>query len=415
MEAGVVVVGPAEQPDVEVLVAQQLLVGAVGRVVLDVVGPERRPGRDLVRDGEQLLVGQVLAVRPGDVGRFPWSCEVSFLAVGQQGMRVRTSQEPPQLRGRARARRGRRRAGRSRRRAARRRPRRPSPRACAARRKRCRRRPRDRAREAPCRRERRSAPAAAAPRRPASRTAPAGGDARAGRRAGRRTTRPASGRRSRSARATRRAAAASGRPRRKARPGRDGRTAARRGIRAGRAAGRRARARRGWRGRSPAARCRRIPCRSRRRLQPGRVPPAAPRPSRRSSPAGPRCPGDGPPAAAGPRRPGASRSRARWRARRAPGRRRRAASPPSAGRRSSRRTRGRCRARRSTRNVQPSPSANQHRRLLPPRQLGDQLLGEKVLMDVDASAFLSKLIKILDLRQIRGPPAPRRLPFKPRG
>jgi hypothetical protein len=67
VEAGVVVVGPAEQPDVQVLVAQQLLVGPLRRVVLDVLGPELRLDRDLGCDVEQLLVGQVVPMGAGDV------------------------------------------------------------------------------------------------------------------------------------------------------------------------------------------------------------------------------------------------------------------------------------------------------------------------------------------------------------
>ncbi len=67
VEAGVVVVRPADQPDVEVLVAQQLLVGALERIVLDVLRPEPRSGRDLGGDDEQLLVAQVLPEGPGDV------------------------------------------------------------------------------------------------------------------------------------------------------------------------------------------------------------------------------------------------------------------------------------------------------------------------------------------------------------
>ena len=67
VKAGVVVVRPADQPDVEVLVAQQLLVGPLQGIVLDVLRPERRPRRDLARDDAQLPVGQVVPARPGDL------------------------------------------------------------------------------------------------------------------------------------------------------------------------------------------------------------------------------------------------------------------------------------------------------------------------------------------------------------
>ena len=179
VEAGVVVVGPADQPDVEVLVAQQLLVGPLGRVVLDLLGPERRPRRDLRSRRRAAPRRSGRARAAGRCPRFARSCEVSFRSRGQQAMRVRASQRAAPSSGPSGGAAGRRRAGRSRRRAARRRPRRPSPRASAARRRRCRRRPAGRARAAPCRRGRRSARAAAARRRPASRTAPAGADARA--------------------------------------------------------------------------------------------------------------------------------------------------------------------------------------------------------------------------------------------
>ena len=192
------------QPDVEVLVAQQLLVGPLGRVVLDVCGPELRSRRDLGRDGEQLLVGQVASARSDDA--LDALDHASLLPVGGSTVGLGWCSAAP---GRARRRRRRRgvddgAVGAVDELAA------PtastSPRASAARRRRCRRRPAGRGRRARCRRGRRSARAAAGRRRRASRTGPAGGDGRGGRRGGRRTRRPASGRRSRSGRATRRAA-----------------------------------------------------------------------------------------------------------------------------------------------------------------------------------------------------------------
>src|SRR5215213_958076 len=68
VEAGVVVLGPADQPHVEMLVAQQLFVRALRGVVVHVRGPALRLRGELRRDGAQLVARQVATGRPHERG-----------------------------------------------------------------------------------------------------------------------------------------------------------------------------------------------------------------------------------------------------------------------------------------------------------------------------------------------------------
>ena len=66
MEAGVVLVHPADQPGREVIVAEQLLVQALGAVVLDQVDPQLRPVGELAHERLQLAAREIAPARARD-------------------------------------------------------------------------------------------------------------------------------------------------------------------------------------------------------------------------------------------------------------------------------------------------------------------------------------------------------------
>ena len=68
VEAGVVVVHPADQPCGQVLVAQQLLIDALAAVVLDQIDPQLRPVGELADERLQLRAGEVAPARARDAG-----------------------------------------------------------------------------------------------------------------------------------------------------------------------------------------------------------------------------------------------------------------------------------------------------------------------------------------------------------